>query len=113
MLHDLILMLILSQPVTPARLKNVSAHPRLDRNSFAYHGWKAAEMYHKSTSKDAQIEKEELPTDEPKPQQECAYDSGHRKSLLAEILKDYDKSMVPSNKSVEVSVELTVQVISV
>jgi hypothetical protein len=49
---------------------------------------------------------------ESKTQPECAYDSRERKSLLAEMLKDYDKSMVPSNQSVNVAVELTVQDIS-
>lgn len=111
MLHDLILMLILTtQPVLPARVKNASAHQ--SQNSFAYHGWKADLGNHRS--KDTKIvNEEEMKTTnlESDPQQECAYDSGHRKSLLAEILKDYDKSMVPSNESVAVSVELTVQVL--
>ena len=38
------------------------------------------------------------------------HDSSHRKSVLADVLRGYDKTVVPSNESVTVSVELTVQV---
>ena len=40
----------------------------------------------------------------------CAHNANQRKSLLAELLKDYDKTVVPSNQSIKVNVEMTVQV---
>lgn len=45
-----------------------------------------------------------------KKNEKCVYDSNERKSLLTNLLKDYDKTVVPSNESVLVDVELTVQV---
>lgn len=44
------------------------------------------------------------------PNGECIHNANQRKSLLADILSNYDKTVVPSNESVVVSVELTVQV---
>jgi hypothetical protein len=112
MLHDLLLMLVLTQPAFSARLKNVSSHQKrpLERNSFAYHGWRA-DLAHNQRQSTANPQFESEPSNPGEKMPECAYDSGHRKSLLAEILKDYDKTMVPSNESVEVNVELTIQVI--
>lgn len=44
------------------------------------------------------------------PNGECIHNANQRKSLLADLLSNYDKTVVPSNESVIVSVELTVQV---
>lgn len=42
--------------------------------------------------------------------EKCVYNSNARKSLLEDMLRGYDKTVVPSNESVLVDVELTVQV---
>lgn len=42
----------------------------------------------------------------------CEQNINHRKSVLADIMADYDKTVLPSNESIEVNVELTVQDIS-
>ncbi|KAI6184219.1 hypothetical protein M3Y97_00572700 [Aphelenchoides bicaudatus] len=117
MLHDLLLMIVLTQPALPVhstRLKNLSSHPRkpLERNAFAYHGWKADITNHRQTTANPLAESQQADSESKENVPECAHDSGHRKSLLAEMMRDYDRTMLPSNKSVEVLVELTIQDIS-
>ncbi|KAI6194275.1 Ligand-gated ion channel 50 [Aphelenchoides besseyi] len=105
MIHNLVLMLILTQPV-------VFPGPEASRSSgltAAYHGggWRP-NLPQSSTTEEPQIQ----PIDSEPQAPECTYDSGHRKSILTDIMLDYDKTVVPSNQSVIVNVEMTIQDLS-
>jgi hypothetical protein len=94
-------MLILAQPGLPERTNKTSA--------FSYNGWNANLPMRRipTTTTPPPILKQW--TSENKTP-ECAYDSGQRTSILAQLLDEYDKTVVPANDSAKVTVEITVQV---
>ena len=142
MLHDLLLMLALMQNYQPAAMSTTSpslaspdtgsdgftSFPQIRRNNFVQKNLKKPSVVPfnlnpaATTTPDPSVNypQNEVPSNsnsEKLPhvehiKEDCAYNSNHRKSLLADVLSNYDKTVVPSNESVTVSVELTVQDIS-
>ncbi|KAI6242895.1 hypothetical protein M3Y99_00198700 [Aphelenchoides fujianensis] len=107
MIHDLVLMLIFSQPVVYRTAQAVQ--PAGVTSAYSGGGKWLPDLPQGRTSKSPRPK-----TTRPAgpPPVECAYDSNHRKSVLADVLDGYDKTSVPSNNSVAVDVELTVQDLS-
>lgn len=139
MLHDLLLMLAVMQntptltstssPVSPSTLRDLNditmKLPRTDHDRKGLFNILKQSTRNNQPKNDDYITNTldyQVPVESNIPQpdvknkaiepEECLYNSNHRKSLLADLLANYDKTVVPSNESVLVSVELTVQDIS-
>ncbi|TMS34996.1 hypothetical protein L596_002483 [Steinernema carpocapsae] len=100
MIHDLLLMIALFHHTTPAAV-HLSSEPTTYATRDSLLDLASGDVFEPNAPD--QGAGADRPID-------CEYNSNQRKSLLADIMANYDKTVVPSNESVTVSVELTVQV---